>query len=156
MDYRRKTKEILRGYRSELEYIRNLEEEIRSIYESSNRLTTEYNEHIGHSSLEPVHPGARLAHNQKFQTLQQDLKDAKALIARIDRAIAILPETEQAIIQKRYFEPKPVPWFIIARELCYSEGYARELGSKAFRTIAVCFYGIDKILQITTDKAEKS
>lgn len=141
------TKRYLEGYRGQKEYISLLESEIQDRYETATSIVAMYEEHIGHSSVEKLHPGAKLAMDLEFQEKRNQLMEAKKIVSAIDSGIDDLPGIEKRIIQMRYFESKPVPWIKIAKEVNYCERKCMYFHKKSLRHIATFIFGLEVVFK---------
>jgi DNA-directed RNA polymerase specialized sigma subunit len=141
------TKRHLEGFRAQKQYVLNLEEDIDDRYEMTNKMIATYDEHIGHSSVEMLHPGAVLAVDEEHQEQRAELVKAKRIAERLEKAISDLPRTERTIIEQRYIEPKPRPWEGIAESVGYDRRWCLRLHSRALRSVAVHLFGLEVVLK---------
>lgn len=147
MDYQehrkvQKTKEILQNYVWLKEYRANLEDTLEEQHMRGQNMITAYNEHIGRSSEERLNPGAILAFDADHQKTEYEFKVTKIRIDRIDRALNLLPKIEKVIIERRYIDPKPMPWYLIEETTGYCEKQCRRLEKRALGRISVAIYGM--------------
>jgi RNA polymerase sigma factor (sigma-70 family) len=140
------TRRHLEGFRAQKQYVANLEEDITDRYETSVKMVTEYGEHIGHSSIELLNPGARLAENDDHQEQRRELTRAKRIVERLEKAIEDLPQTERLIIEQRHIEPKPRPWREIAENVGYDRSQCFRLHDRALCSVAIHLYGLETVL----------
>lgn len=145
-------KRYLEGYKAQKQYVANLEQEIEDVYETSNKMCATYDEHIGHSSVEKLHQGARLAGDSEFQESKLNLKRARRIVEKIDKAVIQLPEVEKKIIEDRYFTPKPISWDIVSYHVGYEQSWCRRLEKRALRTVAVNLFGIEAVINLNKHK----
>lgn len=149
------TKRHLEGFRAQKQYVSNLEEDISDRYDTTTKMVTTYGERIGHSSIDPLHPGASLAVNQDHQGQIRELTRAKRVVERLEKAIGDLPEAERVILQKRYIDPCQTPWTSIAMEVGYDVSNCYRHHNQGLRSIAINLCGIDAVLEAEQSKNEK-
>jgi len=149
------TKRHLEGFRAQKQFVLNLEEDINDRYETTNKMVATYDEHIGHSSVEMLHPGASLAMDEEHQEQRAELIKAKRIAERLEKAISDLPGIERTIIEQRYIEPKPRPWERIAEFVGYDRRWCLRLHSRALRSVAVHLFGLEVVLKQERDREIK-
>ena len=149
------TKLHLEGFRAQVQYVKNLEEDIEDRYETSEKMVATYGEHIGHSSVEPLHSGARLADNVEHQEQRREHTKAKHLLERLTRAIEDLPNAERVILQERYINPVKEPWSHIAEVIGYEERWCYMLHNRGLRNTAIHLFGLSEVLKAEKDKRDK-
>ena len=149
------TKRHLEGFRAQKQYVLNLEQDISDRYETTNKMVATYDEHIGHSSVEMLHPGAKLAENDEHQEQRVELIKAKHIVERLGRAIGELPNIQRIILQRRYIDPDPALWSDIAVEVGYEENNCFVHHNKGLRSVATSLYGIEEVIKADKAKNEK-
>lgn len=149
------TKRHLEGFRAQKQYVANLEEDISDRYDTTTKMVTTYGERIGHSAIDPLHPGAILAGNQDHQGQKRELIRAKRIVERLEKAISDLPEAEKVILQKRYIDSTQTPWSAIALEIGYDVSNCYRHHNCGLRSIAISLCGIDAVLMAEQVKNEK-
>jgi len=149
------TKRHLEGFRAQKQYVLNLEEDIIDRYETTNKMVATYDEHIGHSSVEILHPGATLAENEEHQEQRKELTKAKHIVERLEKAIGDLPISEKVILQKRYIDPAQTPWATIAAEVGYDVSNCYIHHNHGLRSVAINLCGIEEVLKAEQAKNEK-
>lgn|GEM_PF-2293165 len=149
------TKRHLEAFRAQKQYVSNLQEDIEDRYETTNKMVATYDEHIGHSSVEMLHPGAKLAENEEHQEQRAELVKAKHIVERLGRAIDELPKIQRIILQRRYIDPDPAPWGEISFEVGYEVNNCFVCHNKGLRSVATSLYGIEEVLKADKAKNEK-
>lgn len=149
------TKRHLEGFRAQKQYVLNLEQDISDRYETTNKMVATYDEHIGHSSVEILHPGAKLAVDEVHQEQRVELTKAKRIVERLEKAIKELPNSEKVILQKRYIDPLQTPWACIAVEVGYDVSNCYIHHNHGLRSVAINLCGIEEVLKAEQAKNEK-
>ena len=150
------TKFHLKGFRQQVQHVKNLEEDIADRYETATKMVATYGEQIGHSSIIQLEGGARLSEDEEHQQQRKDYAKARHLAERLERAIEDLPQAERVILQERYINSYKEVWDRIAEIVQYDVSSCYRLHNQGLRSVAIHLFGIPDVLAAEERKRNRT
>lgn len=145
--YIKETKRILRNYNKMKVAVVNLSEEIEAFeteLRSESVAIARYGDEPqgGTSELNATEAAAnrRIKTGERLAMLRQRKDEIERTLRSVDRALECLNDEDERLIRGRYIDG--YAWWQVARELCYTEKWVRDKGSKVLGDVSMMVFGV--------------
>lgn len=141
MNWKFEVIDSLKMYEAKREALRNIPEEIRSLEVAAQSIRS------ATADGTPVQRGGSgredrlLANIVKRQLLEQNLREAKAWVDRMDKSMAKLSDEERLILDRFYINQYTGSVSRLCEELCLEKSAVYDRREKALRHLTVIMYG---------------